>query len=138
MQITGDPFTENVLAALPRRIRRSLDEAQITALRAALSRVAAGDRRGIDLRISIPVFFQRYYLVFLFRKDKRSVVQRVLSRRRDEGNRIAMVGILTLISGLVALGLLTFLLVCLYAIKSQMGIDIFPKQHLYDFLISLT
>jgi hypothetical protein len=45
-----------------------------------------------------------------------------------------MVGILTVISGLVALGLLTLFLACLYMVKSQLGIDIFPEQHLYDFL----
>ena len=130
----ADVYTENVLAALPPDLRRTLNRKQLGSLRQALSRVNAQSRHVIDMRFSIPLFFARYYFILVLGRDKRNSIQRLLMERRVEGSRVATVGIIVLIAVFLLLGLVTASALILYIIKSHLGIDIFPNKHLLDFI----
>ena len=82
----------------------------------------------IDYRVSLPFFGGRYYLTFLFGKERR-----VLSRIKSEGQAsltktsIVYVAVLWL---LISISLLASL-VLLYVIKSAVGLDLFSGPSVF-------
>jgi hypothetical protein len=79
---TGDPFTDTVLAAVPESVRESFTEEQTEALRTALEQVHDSARHLVDVRAVVPLYFLRFYAVFLLGKDQRNKAQEVLLIRR--------------------------------------------------------
>ncbi|MCP3670456.1 MAG: hypothetical protein GY814_08475 [Gammaproteobacteria bacterium] len=127
-----DPFTENILANIPLEIRRGFSSDQLTALRTALATAHDRSRHMIDARVSIPLYFARYYIVFLLGRDlRRSTRKILLERRRDSSQAAGFTLVFTLIWNILFV-LLVAGFVIIYYLKSTMGIDIFPDMHLWD------
>ncbi len=128
----ADPFSENIIASIPLAVRQTFTGPQLHAIRKALSMAHDRSRHKIDLRITIPLYFVRYYVVFLFGKDLRRGTRRVsLERRKDSSQAagfaliIAMIGNIILLAG-------GALFILLYLIKSALGINLFADLHLWD------
>lgn len=108
---------------------------QVEAVRAALLAADRGKRHPIDIRLNIPLYFARYYLVLFAGRDKRrgtllkEAVRKNAQDKRSGSMMILLMGML-IIFGLLLIGLLTA-----YLIKSEMGIDIFPDKHLEDIIL---
>jgi len=86
----------------------------------------------IDTRVSIPLYFARYYIVFLLGRDlRRSTRTILLERRRDSSQAAGFTLVFTLIWNILLI-LLVAGFVIIYYLKSTMGIDIFPDMHLWD------
>jgi hypothetical protein len=124
-----DAYTQHTLSNIKPEVFKTLNLVQLEAIRQAISTNAPFRQHPIDIRIALPLFFVKFYLVFLVGQDRRSD-----TRARESLRRTAVRGMIFILVlyGLVALSIpLIFLM--LYALKSLMGIDIFPDKHLSDF-----
>lgn len=128
----GDPFSENIIANIPLDIRRSFSTEQLNALRAALATAHDRSRHMVDVRTSIPLYFARYYIVFLLGRDLRRATRRtMLERRRDSSQAASFTLVFAIIWNiLLVLGIIG--LITLYVLKSAMGIDIMPDLHFWE------
>jgi len=125
-----DPFTYHVMERIDPKVRASLTPVQLSAIKAAIRANRPLDKHPIDIRGIIPVFFVRYYFVFMSGRDRRLYTKRLEEKRRW---LTSLSGGLTLfILGVAPLILILVLL--LYLIKCTFGINIMPEMHLKDLL----
>ena len=79
----GDAFTEQVMTRMDAGIVDELSDAQRLALRKAISASAPMKRHPVDVRGIIPLFFTRWYFLFLMGPDRRSAGRGKESKRRE-------------------------------------------------------
>ncbi len=134
-QYTGDPFSDNIIHEIPIEVRDSFSPTQMNALIDALRKERLNAKHLIDARFTIPLFFTRYYAVFLLGRDLRAHKKQTLVDRRSKGSLFSKMTLITLliVNGSIVLLLLSFF--AAYLAKSMLGIDLFPDMHLWDFLI---
>jgi hypothetical protein len=97
-----------------------------TLLKAAIPQPAP---KLVDLRFSIDLIVSRFYLVLFVGKDRRSQNRAYLPEPMTRfGNLLAAIMLLISLNLLISL----FLLMFVYLVKSAMGIDLFPSEHLSD------
>ena len=126
-----DPYTRAVLAHIEPDVLDSLTDSQFAAIREAIDAARPIRRHPIDIRGVIPLYFARYYYVVLAGRDRRQdTTQSELGRRRKASSRIGSV-LLVIVLSVPLMVLLTLLA---YAIKSFLGLDMDPNDHLSDFL----
>ena len=125
----GDPYVENVLRNLPDEVARTLTAEQVDGFREAMRRTRRKARHIVDLRLLIPLYFARFYCVFIFGKDRRAAVRQVLHERRRQAGLLGLAVFLAI--AFLALAGLTFTI--LYVVKSAADINLFPG-HLSDWL----
>ncbi|MBI2951429.1 hypothetical protein HYY27_05005 [bacterium] len=125
-----DAFTESVLRRIDPEVRNTLSPAQLEAVREAVSAHQPLKGHPVDVRGIIPLFFARYYFVFLMGRDRRAPTRAIEADRR---RKTALLGgglfFVCAISPLILLALLF-----LYLLKSSLGIDLLPEAHLWDLL----
>lgn len=130
----SDPFFDAIVRAIPREERDSFSDRQISAISDALTRTRLVSHHIVDARVSIPLYFTRFYAVFLLGKDRRTAARAKVIERRRRGSLLAGL----LLVGIVGIGVIVFLLallfMVLYLLKTALGIDIFPDTHLWDML----
>ena len=121
--IYGTP--EYFLNRLPAGVSDSLTEEQLTAIYQMLEEaLPKSSPKIVDIRWSINLIFARYYVVFLLGRDfRKSVRYRFISRTTQIGNTIAYIFLVSLVLFMVS-----------YLVKFLSGIDLFPDQHLDDFI----
>ena len=127
-QILAD-FT---ISRIDSKIRRSMSTEQLNAVREALLASNQQNRHAMDWRFTIPLFFANYYVVFLAGRDKRrkTVLQEL--QRSQKGN-VPLAILLSFIAFIVLAGLIWGgVIVALYWMKSDAGIDIFSNFHFGD------
>ncbi len=66
-----DHFIRQFFARIPPQTAATFNKAQLTALKQVFGERMA-QRHAVDLRLSIPFFHRRFYLVFILGKEKRS------------------------------------------------------------------
>ncbi len=125
-----DPFTYHVMERIDPKVRASLTPAQLSAIKEAISASRPLKNHPIDIRGIIPVFFVRYYFVFLSGRDRRSSTRR-LEKKRQWLTSLSG-GLMLFFLGLAPLILI--LVLVLYLIKCTMGINIMTETHLKDLL----
>ena len=85
-----------------------------------------GTVHSIDIRVSVPLLFRRYYLVFIAGPERRDKIR----RQRDQGSRrMAKQTNVVFMIFMSFLGL-SSLLGMLYLLKSALGIDLLPDTSL--------
>lgn len=84
----------------------------------------------IDIRFSF-WFFKQWYVVFIFGRDTREGFKSL--DKGDVDRSLSIVAKATTYI-IMLISILIMLLFLLYALKSVIGIDIFPDKHLIDFL----
>lgn len=72
--IRFDPFLSRLLNRMPESVVESFSDAQLEALRSAMVNPA---RHKLDIRLSIPTPFKRFYVVFLAGPERRSKARRI-------------------------------------------------------------
>ncbi|MDO6712194.1 3-phosphoshikimate 1-carboxyvinyltransferase [Aliiglaciecola sp. 2_MG-2023] len=115
--IEQDPAIINLLSRMPKEVQASFTEIQLSHLRNAVACRQWGKHR-IDFRTTFGLFRRRYYAVFLFGHNLRSLT-------REQQKRQLFLNSLLLTCLLIfscLLGLLT-----LYLIKSALGINLFEN-----------
>jgi len=102
----------------------------LSAIQDAISANAPLKKHPIVIRGVIPLFFVRFYLVFLMGRDRRISTQRVeAERRKGMDILVSMLFLMLLLFPILVIGL-----IILYFIKSSMGFDFFPDRHFIDFI----
>jgi len=127
-----DPFSENIIANIPLDVRSSFNQEQLQAIREALATAHDRSRHIIDIRFSIPLYFVKYYIVFLYGKDLRRDTRRILLERRKESSLAAGFTVMFVLFINLLLIMLVIMFLAIYFLKSALGIDIFPDSHLMD------
>lgn len=84
----------------------------------------------IDIRFSF-WFFKQWYVVFIFGRDTREGFKSL--DKGDVDRSLSIVAKATTYI-IMIVSIIIMLLFLLYALKSVVGIDIFPDKHLSDFL----
>lgn len=77
---TRDAFASELLARLPADVRQGLDERQLAEIEKAAREVNWG-HHPINVRLSIPTPFARFYFVALGGRERRSRERRIAERR---------------------------------------------------------
>ncbi|MBW1903343.1 MAG: hypothetical protein JRJ20_17225 [Deltaproteobacteria bacterium] len=126
-----DPFTYHVLERIDPKVRASLTPAQLSAIKKAIAGSRPLKKNPIDIRGIVPLFFIRYYFVFISGRDKRLYTKRLEKKRRwltslSGGLTLFILGVAPLILALVLL---------LYLMKCVFGINIMSDMHLKDLVM---
>lgn len=127
-----DPFVRSLIDALPETVRTSLSTEQLSAIAEAASAAARGRRHAIDVRIGLPLWFARYYVVCLVGRDRRNRTRATDLERRRQGRHVASGATLGITGMIFLLFLLVVAFFALYGIKSALGIDLIPGFHLWE------
>lgn len=123
-----DAFTLHVMSKIEPQVLKSLNLVQLESIRSAISANAPFKRHPVDIRMVLPLFFVRLYCVVLIGSDSRSAQRTLESQRRQTTFRISKHSLLYI----ALIAMIPTSLAILYVIKSSLGIDIFPNQHLYE------
>jgi len=126
-----DAYTHSVLQHLDPEVLRSLTPGQVEAFVAAIAAEKRARRHRLDLRLSIPLIFRRYYVVLLAGRDVRRATRQSEAERRRHG---ALAGGLFLIGLALVLLLGPLLLYILYEMKCGLDINFLPDKHAWDVL----
>lgn len=127
---------EYYLRTIDPEIRSSFTPKQMAAIQDILAiAIPKPAPKLVDLRFSVDLVFSRFYLVLFVGKDRRKQSRSYLPEPLVRlGNSIAALVLL------IGLNLLISLVIVLlaYLIKSAIGIDFFPSEHLADQVEKLT
>jgi len=133
-KISNEIFADFTMSRIDRLVRDTMTSQQLNAVRDALIANTPYSRHSVDLRGVISFFFARYYFVFLAGRDHRYKTRLQELQKAHKGN-VPLGFILSFIAISFLIALLWFLaIVVLYWIKREMGIDIFPDVHMFDFI----
>ena len=101
--IDGHGLFKNLMMRLPRSVRQSLDHEQLLAIRQAAEEMAWGEHP-IDIRLSVPIFGKRRYLVLVGGHERRDRRRRRTEQLRHPliraGNILSLLVMLAIVAGL--------------------------------------
>lgn len=123
-----DAYTQNVMNSIEPTVFKTLNLVQLEAIRQSVSANAPFRKHSIDIRGSIPLYITKFYFVFLIGKDRRSSTREKEIHRKEIAKGVSILGFIYIILTLS----IPILFIFLYALKSFLGIDIFPDRHLND------
>lgn len=127
---SSEAFTHFVINKIKPDIRHTLTKEQLKEIKSAISAGSLSKKHPVDIRGIIPLFYSRFYFIFLLGRDRRYKIIRSEGIRRKETDIIASITFfIFLISPLLILGFFA-----LYFAKTDLGIDLFPQLHLFDLL----
>lgn len=125
-------FADFTLSRIQPEIRQSFTDVQLIELRRVLIDQVESSHHSLDIRFTFRILFQSYYFVILSGKDRRKKTLDANNSRKEKTTEkllsIAVTGIITL--GIVYSAY--SLLVLLYQIKKEMGIDLIENMHIED------
>lgn len=87
-------------------------------------------RHLINIRFSF-WFIKKWYIVFLLGLDRKGKIKK---GQASAQNKVTTLLINIMIYIIVILGILAFVLISLYILKSVAGINLFPNKHLSDLI----
>lgn len=129
-----DTLCNYVLNRIDFNILKSLSPEQLAVIEDAINACQLREKHVFDIRGKINLFFMRYYFVFLIGRDRRAFVDELEADRRAKVSLLGnLVYFMIVFSGIV-LGILFFMIIGLYTIKTSLGIDLFPGEHMGRFL----
>jgi hypothetical protein len=114
----NDPFVQKFFARIPPETATTFTDAQLAELKRVFN-VRVEQKHSVDIRLSVPIFKRRFYLVYLLGKDNRRV-KRVQPSVSKPANKILLT-----ISGFV---LITSLFGTLYIANRIWRTNIAPEQ----------
>lgn len=129
---SSEIFASFTLSKIDRDILATMTPEQVEGVRAALLAADEEKRHQIDIRLNIPLYFARYYLVLFAGRDKR---KRTLLKEALRHNKQYTVGGILMASLLAILTCSILLFVATafaYYLKAEFGIDLFPGKHIED------
>ena len=124
-----DAFTHHTMSCIEPKVRQTLTPEQLSAIEVAVSTSRARTARPLNIRGTIPLFFKRFYIVFVFGRDRRESTREVEFERRRKANFLTTL----LFLAYVSVPVLIVVLVSLYFMKTALGIDLFAG-HIWDYL----
>lgn len=125
-----DPFTDNIIERIDPKVRASLTPNQLSAIVTAIS-APNTKKYPIDVRGVLPLFFARYFFVFMVGRDQRALRGRTEELRRNHASWLGVV----LFALFISVPFFLVLLLFLYLLKLFWGLDIFPAFHLWEIFV---
>lgn len=130
MKPVSDAMITHFFRRLDLEVLEGLTPRQRDAISDALRR--SGPRRhAVDLRWSMNLLFDRFYVVILAGRDLRRKQAESAERARADA-RTAIQSVLIILAFMIPI--LFVLALLLYGVKCMLGINIFESKHLMDFL----
>jgi hypothetical protein len=124
----NDPIVQRILARVPAEISKTFTDPQLAELKKIfVDRM--NNSSAVDVRLSIPFFQRRFYLVCLMGKEKRSLHRLKNSKFKVINSFVSTTYILLMLS-IIVLG-------SAYMIQEKLRIDSFkytPSEKVKDFL----
>lgn len=130
--ISADVFAAFTINQIDPTILEGMTQEQVQAIRDALIAQRRDQQHSLDLRLSIPLYFRRYYLVIVGGRDKRLGTLITERARQQSGVRFMGMSAMSVVLMVATALLLIGAFLTAYWVKSEMGIDIFPDRHLKD------
>jgi hypothetical protein len=118
-----DPVLQRILAPIPAEISATFTDTQLAELKKVFIQQFS-DKSAVDMRLSIPFFKRRFYLVLLMGKEKRSLQRLKNSKFKVINSFVGTAYILAMIS--------TILLGSLYMIEEKLKINTFPYSQIEE------
>lgn len=125
MRAMHDPFLERFFSRISREAAESFTDDQLLAVKQAFADQVGRDH-SIDIRMSVPLLFRRYYLVFISGPERRDQARR---RRDRAARRMAKRTNVAFMITMLLFGVFS-ILGMLYLLKSALGIDLLPDTSL--------
>ena len=117
-----DPLLQRFLLRVPQNVVSSFTDAQLAALKQALDERGSQDHK-VNIRISVPLLFRRYYFVIFTGIEKRSRARRRSDARFHPIARVGNMVFLFLLSVFALFTVVGFLAVLI----SVPDIDVLPE-----------
>lgn len=127
-------FADFTLSRIPADVRASFTEEQKLAIQRALVAQGKMNQHQLDVRVTVPLFFRRYYFVLLGGRDQRHSSLVVEKYRLQRLPKRTLRFVFLVFATLVTLAGFALIGGVLYIAKSMLGIDIFTDFHLGDVL----
>lgn len=125
MRAINDPFLERFFARIPRAAAESFNDDQLLAIKQAFAE-SPSRSHALDLRLSVPLLFGRFYFVVIAGPERRRRQHRIRPLPRRSITRVLNIGF--------SLAVLTVALLAIagiaYLLKSSFGIDLLPDTSL--------
>ncbi|MFK5985966.1 MAG: hypothetical protein QM479_11155 [Pseudomonadota bacterium] len=125
---SSEAFTFFVINQISPEIKKSLTAIQLNEIKSAIAASTPLKKHSVDIRGVIPLFFTRFYFVFLLGRDKRLKTKKAELNRRNEGDILVSI----LLFAFFTLPLLFFLILVIYITKTELNIDLFSEFHFLD------
>ena len=119
---------DNFMSRLDPLVRGSLSPTQETGIREAFGEYQRDKKHRLDIRGVIPLFFMRYYFVFLMGRDRRYGERESVRR-----GKVAVLWGLAL-SVIAVLGVLAAVLLVLHLLNATLGINLLPGSSFWRVL----
>jgi hypothetical protein len=126
-----DSYTRYVLSEIEPDVFASLADHQYAAVRHAIEKARPISQHPIDIRGVIPLLFARFYFVVLAGRDSRDRTRLSEQRRR---HFLASAFGAVVLGTAILLPVTVILLLIGYGLKSFLGVDMDPNNHISDFL----
>jgi hypothetical protein len=130
MKPVSDAFTTHFFSRLDPDIAEGLTPRQRNAITEAL-RQSGPREHSVDLRWTLNMLFDRFYIVILAGRDLRRQQSESARRARADARKVTQSLLILLAFTIPAILVLAVLL---YGVKCMLGINIFESEHLMDFL----
>ena len=133
---SSEVYADFTMSRIDLSVRETMTPIQLQAVRDALLANQPFKKHSIDIRGTIPLFFASFYFVLLAGRDRRRKTVDKEKNRAFEGKlSFSYVLSLLLLSFIGALIWIAILLV-VYWVKNELGIDVFSGRHFIEFFQS--
>lgn len=129
-----DTLCKYVLNKIDFNILKSLSPEHLAAIEDAINSCQLREKHVFDIRGKINLFFIRYYFVFLIGRDRRAFVEELEADRRAKVSLLGNLVYFMIVFPGIVLSILSFMIIGLYSIKTFLGIDLIPGEHMGRFL----
>ena len=129
---SSEIYADFTISRIDADVRESLTPTQLQAIRDALVANQPFKKHAVDLRGTIPLFFARFYFVVLAGRDKRRKTVDKEKHRAFEGNVSFGYLLSLLFLSFIAAMVWAAILLVVYWVKIELGIDLFSNIHLGD------
>ena len=133
---SSEIYADFTMSRIDPAVRDTMSVTQLNAVREALLANQPYKQHALDLRGTIPLFFANFYFVLLAGQDKRKKTLEDQEHRSFKRN-LTLGYVLSLIFMTFAVAMVWgAILLLLYWVKRELGIDIFPSMHFLNFFQS--
>ena len=129
---SSEIYADFTISRIDTDVRESLTPTQLQAIRDALVANQPFKKHAVDVRGTIPLFFARFYFVVLAGRDKRRKTVDKEKHRAFEGNVSFGYLLSLLFLSFIAAMVWAAILLVVYWVKIELGIDLFSNIHLGD------
>jgi len=134
LQESREIFADFTMSRIDSDVRESLTDKQMLSIRHALIAQSEWAKHKVDVRFTLPLFFAKYYFILLSGRDRRKKTRLKEVTRSHKGNFTIGFFITLLMFSVISALFWLFLIIILYWLKVELGIDVFPNFHISDFL----